>query len=488
MNNKQLLIIPLLIVVYYFIHYTADLYYFIDFWKSFFQFIKYLIITGLLFFAGYKLFKNKEHFTLSFSTTLFIFLFFGSLIDTAVSIGLLQQPAGVGIAMICCFAIVCIVIAFICFRLSQGMIKKLLRFWLIYCVVLIVYDSGTFMLSTKKEEKYLTAVKETNSFIPSEKPAVFFLLFDMYPSDTVLKKYLGYDNAALGSFLKEKEFFVTGNAHTLYSETYYSLSSTLGLQPLAYFSDSTLDDYKKKLIALKNVEYASVPDIFKSSGYLLRNYSVFNLQGQQSPLQFNLNYHLDNALTSTTFFNRWYETFEPDFFLAGRGVDLGFIKKSWSSNVKNDLSFLNSNFYRLLDSFPNLNEPSFNYFHFMMPHPPIIYDSSGHELPVKDMYAYGGFDKANKNFTGYIKYANLEIKKMVNKIFEKAGKNVIIIIQGDHGYREFSNRFPDAVRYGTLNAAYLPAKNYAGFNDSMTVINTFKQVLKNQFSYNPTLE
>ena len=106
----------------------------------------------------------------------------------------------------------------------------------------------------------------------------------MYPSDTVLKIYLGYDNAALDSFLKGKEFFVAGNAHSLYSETYYSLSSTLSLQPLAYFNDSAIDDYKKKLIALKNIEHAGVPDIFKRSGYRFRNYSLFNLQEQQSPL------------------------------------------------------------------------------------------------------------------------------------------------------------------------------------------------------------
>jgi hypothetical protein len=196
-----------------------------------------------------------------------------------------------------------------------------------------------------------------------------------------------------------------------------------------------------------------------------------------------LNYHLKDALTAATFFNRFYDTFEPDFFLASRNIDASFIKKSWSTQVRADLNFLSISFNHLLDSLYQFDKPSFNYFHFMIPHPPFIYDSTGKLQPVEAMYSYKGFDKTNANFTGYIKYGNEVMKKMVNSIFEKAGKNIIIIIQGDHGYREFNDRFPDAVRYGTFNAVYLPGKNYSNFNDSMTVLSTFQQLLKNQFGF-----
>lgn len=482
MNNKRITLIPLLILVYFFVHYTTDLFYFLDPWRSFLQFIIYSLINGLLFFAGYKIFKNKERFTLAFSTILFIFLFFGSFIDTAIALALVKPFTGIDTKMLLCFLAVCMAIILISHWLNQRVIKKLLMFWLIYCSILLLYDAGTLILSNKKEKKYLTTEKEINSFTTVEKPTVFFLLFDMYPSDTVFKRYLAYDNAALNSFLKEKEFFVTGNAHVLYEQTYYSLGSTLSLKPLEYFHDNSIKEYKKKLIALKNIEHTSLPGSFERSGYIFRNYSVFNLQGQPSPLQFNLNYHLENILTSTTFFNRLYNGIEPDFILANRNIDLGFIKRSWSNKVKNDLAILNADFNRVLDS-SNLNKPSFNYFHFMMPHPPVIYDSSGHENSVTDMYSYNGFDKTTANFISYTKYANKELKEMVNKIFEKAGKNVIIILQGDHGYREYSDRFPAAMRYGILNAVYLPNKNYRNFNDSMTALHTFKQVLKNQFGF-----
>jgi Sulfatase len=483
MNYKRFAFIPLIIVVYYFFHYTTDFFYFLDPSKAMVTFIKYLLICYGIFFAGMLFFKNKERFTLAFCSILFIFLFFGSITDTAVAIHILKPFAAVDIKMAGSFLAVCMAFILISIRINKNVIEKLLNFWIIYCLAVLFYDAARFAFSAHNEKIPLSMLSNPAQFKSEDKPPVFFLLYDMYPSDSVLNKYLNFDNTALHSFLKEKEFFVSGNAHSLYQETYYSLASTLSLAPLDYLQDGSIKEYKKKIIALKNIEHSNLPGIFQQSGYVFNNYSVFNLQGQPSPLQFNLNYHLDNILTSTTFYNRLYDGFETDFFLASRNINLGFIKKSWSAQLKKDLATLNTDFALLMDSFATTQKPSFNYFHFMIPHPPMLYDSSGHENTVKDMYTYNGFDKTINNYTQYIKFTNSTMQKMVNEIFERAGKNVIIIIQGDHGYREFNERFPDEVRYGILNAVYLPNKNHRSFNDTMTPIHTFKQVLKNQFGF-----
>lgn len=484
MNNKRIAIIPFLTLVYFFIHYTTDLFYFLNPELSVKQFFKYILITGLLYFSGDVLFKNKERFTLIFSTLLFLFLFFGTILDTYTSITHSKNISGIDLKISLGFIVLCTGIILLFNRANQQTIKLLLTCWQVFILLVIIYDAGLFFISDKKEKKYLNTFKNFSSLRAGEKPSVFFLLFDMYPSDSVCKKYLHFDNTDLNAFLKQKDFFVTGNAHALYEETYYSLGSTLSLKPLDYLNDNRIQDYKKKLIALKNIEYSTVPVSFERSGYIFRNYSVFNLRGKTSPLQFNLNYHLENALTASTFYNRLYESIEPDFILANRNIDIRFLKSSWSQKVKKDLFTLNNEFNLLMDNYPKTNKPSFNYFHFMMPHPPLIYDSSGKENSVKDMYGYNGFDKTIANYTGFIKYTNNELKRMVNKIFAQAGKNVIIIIQGDHGYRGYSERFPDELRSGILNAVYLPGKNYTNFNDSISPIQTFQLVFKNQFGLN----
>lgn len=484
MNNKHIAFIPFLILVYFFVHYTTDLFYFLDPEFSLKQFIKYFLVTGLLYFTGKTLFSDKERFTLIFSTLLFIFLFFGTILDTYTSIAHVKNISGIDLKLSLGFLMLCAGIILLFNRANQQLIKRSLTFWLVFILLVILYDAGSFIISDKKEKKYLAVLKAPDTISTVEKTGVFFLLFDMYPSDSVCKKYLHFDNTDLNTFLTEKDFFVTRNAHALYEETYYSLGSTLSLKPLDYLHDKTVKEYKKKLIALKNIEYSAVPVIFERLGYIFRNYSVFNLLGQPSPLQFNLNYHLENALTASTFYNRFYESIEPDFILANRNIDIGFLKRPWSHKVKNDLSTLNTEFNLLLDNYAKTNKPSFNYFHFMMPHPPVIYDSSGKENSVKDMYGYNGFDKTIANYTGFIKFTNNEIKKMVNTIFEHAGKNVIVIIQGDHGYRGYSGHFPDELRSGIFNAVYLPGKNYHNFNDSISPIQTFQLILKNQFGLN----
>jgi len=482
MSHKKILLVPFIILLYFFVHYSMDFWYFLQPLNVVKTVIKYLVIVALIVMVGVKFLDNRIRFLACFSTLLFLFLFYGSFIDTGIALKWIKQVTHVDFGMILIFLAVCALVVFICYRIKESFLQPLLKFWMIYCLALVVYDILIFAFSAHPEKKYLGNTVAEREFQPAKKTSVFFLLFDMYPSDTVLQRYLQFDNSANANFLKQQGFYVTGNATSLYDETYNSLASTLNLQPLDFYNDPAIKDYKKPLLALKNIETALIPSLFKSAGYTFRNYAVFDIGDQPSPLQFNLAYHLKNSFTAATFFNRCYNDFEADFFFANRGINLNFFKTSWSNQVKADSRFLETSFENLMQGFPE-TKPSFNYFHFMIPHPPILHDSAGNELPINNRYAFNGFDSTNKHYVEYMKYGNKLIQHMINRIFEKAGRDVVIILQGDHGYREFSSQFPDAVRYGVMNAIYLPGKNYGGLYDSTTVLSTFKQVLKNEFEY-----
>lgn len=483
MHNRQSTILPFIILLYFFFHFISDLFYFLDFWKVVSQVIKYFFFTGLLYWLGYKIFSKKDHFTLAFSTMLFFFLFYGVLMETLVVIGVMKSFEVVTTKLLLSYLAFCLLIVVLIFRLSKRNVVNLLRFWMIYCIVLIVYDTAFLVFSAKEEKKYLTEKRKEEKIKSERKPEIFFLLFDMYPSDSALKKYLHYDNSGLNLFLKSKDFYVTRDARSLYLETYFSLGSTLNLVPLEYLKDKSVKSYKKNLLALKNVKNSRLLEIFSTSGYDLHNYSVFDLQDQPSPLGFSMKNHLDNILTSSTFFNWMYYSFETDFFKSNNNIDFGFLKKGWSTKVKSDISFQFAEFNKIVDSFSIRHRPAFNYFHFNMPHPPVLYDSAGNELGIRDMYSFYGYERATKNFLNYIKYVNTEIKRMVESIMNKVGKNVIIVIQGDHGYREFSDKFSQEMKLSIYNAVYLPDSNYKGFTDTMKPIQTFKKILANQFDY-----
>lgn len=483
MHNRQSTIIPFIILLYFFFHFISDFFYFLDFWKVVSQVIKYFFFVGLLYWIGYKIFSRKGHFTLAFSTMLFFFLFYGVLMKTLVIIGVMKSFEVVTTKLLLSYLAICLIIVVLIFRLSKRKVANLLRFWMIYCIVLIVYDTAFLVFSAKEEKKYLTEKRKERRIESERKPEIFFLLFDMYPSDSALKEYLHFDNSALNLFLKSKNFYVTGDAKSLYTETYFSLGSTLDLLPLEYLKDKSVKSYKKSLLALKNVKHSRLIEIFRASGYDLRNYSVFDLQDQPSPLRFSMKSHLDNILTSSTFLNWMYYSFETDFFKSNSKIDLGFLKTGWSTKVKSDVRFQFDEFNKIVDNFSVNNRPAFNYFHFNMPHPPVLYDSVGNELGIRDMYSFYGYERATKNFLNYIKYVNTEIKRMVESIMSKVGKNVIIVIQGDHGYREFSDKFSQEMKLSIYNAVYLPDSNYNGFTDTMKPIQTFKKILANQFDY-----
>jgi hypothetical protein len=259
MSNKRLWLVPLLVLSSFFVHYISDFFYFIMPADTVFKGLIYLCITALLFFMGLWSFRNKQRFTLVFSSLLFIFLFYGSLADTAVSLGLVESAGVVDMALIAWFCFSCMIVIAACLLLKMAWLKPFLKFWVIYCTAMMAYDVVMFFVTEKAEKKYLSHTTPRALITSSQKPDVYFLLLDMYPSDTVLRKYLGYDNSLLAAFLAGKGFFISGNAHSLYQETYYAMPSTFSLEPLQYLSDKSVPDYKKKLIALKNINRAVLP-------------------------------------------------------------------------------------------------------------------------------------------------------------------------------------------------------------------------------------
>ncbi|MBK8310512.1 MAG: hypothetical protein IPL04_05975 [Chitinophagaceae bacterium] len=71
---------------------------------------------------------------------------------------------------------ICLLIVVLIFRLSKRKVVNLLRFWMIYCIVLIVYDTAYLVFSTKEEKKYLTE-KRKEEEIKLEKSQKYFFFF-----------------------------------------------------------------------------------------------------------------------------------------------------------------------------------------------------------------------------------------------------------------------------------------------------------------------
>jgi phosphoglycerol transferase MdoB-like AlkP superfamily enzyme len=118
----------------------------------------------------------------------------------------------------------------------------------------------------------------------------------------------------------------------------------------------------------------------------------------------------------------------------------------------------------------------YTFSHFLLPHEPYVYRretlDSLTEADIMD----------HKN--GYIKqviYANQLIEKLVKEL--KKDPHNIIIIQGDHGFRNYESS-TSSLQLETYNAFYFPDKNYSLLYDSISLVNTYRVLLRQYYHQN----
>jgi len=122
--------------------------------------------------------------------------------------------------------------------------------------------------------------------------------------------------------------------------------------------------------------------------------------------------------------------------------------------------------------------PKFVYTHLLIPHPPVLTDSVGNLRKISAaMYEVNRQEPSFKSsYKKYIQYANSILEKMVTGI-QANDPTAVIVFTSDHGLRVI----PDQQGYIFNNqcAVYIPGSNYAGFNDSVSLINLMRLVLNN---------
>ena len=143
-----------------------------------------------------------------------------------------------------------------------------------------------------------------------------------------------------------------------------------------------------------------------------------------------------------------------------------------------------------------LDAPTFIYAHFMMPHPPFVFDADGNPLtPAKAIEGRDGShyfviypdrDAYRKSYIAQLQYANQMTLAMVDKIIDNSPTPPIIIIQGDHGPGSGTDWENPAntdmhERLSILNAYYVPDDIKARLYPAITPVNSFRLVFSGLF-------
>jgi len=211
-------------------------------------------------------------------------------------------------------------------------------------------------------------------------------------------------------------------------------------------------------------------------GYQVKNFSVFNLDGY--PVG-NSEYHSHfrkNLVNLQTLAGRvqkdilWNLGVLQSNEKANKSLSLQ-VSKELERTILHNLRQLEQEIDRKADT------PRFVYTHLMLPHEPYFFDDKGQLNPPAIVY--------NVDPNLYIKqlvYTNTIMQDLVNKLLQDTTKSKIIIIAGDHGYREYDDASKMPKIFSNLTACYFPGRDYSKLNDSISFVNLFRVVLNQYFN------
>lgn len=348
-------------------------------------------------------------------------------------------------------------------------------------IVLLLLECAQLLVKTVPPVKKALSFNQSKNDLPPlapcdscTKPDIYFIIFDGYAGSTALKDYWGYNNKDLDTFLVERGFYYAGNSTSNYNYTPFSIGSILNMD----FHKSTFRQKIDLLLyckGIRTIENNLVCRTFQQLGYTIVNQSFFPIPGDE-PHQ-NISY-LSNKrviLLTPTLYNK----FKTDI---GWHFNQTAPLTTDGERIKNDrpsVQQIKNTYTRLLQlSDQPHNQPVFVYTHFMLPHDPYFFDSTGRVTP-ESMWVNNTNKK--ESYLSQLKYTNTLIKGIATHLQKAGNRPRVIIIQSDHGYRDYPANLNN-LEFKNLNAIYCPDGQYAGLYDSISSVNTFRFILHKYFN------
>lgn len=142
-----------------------------------------------------------------------------------------------------------------------------------------------------------------------------------------------------------------------------------------------------------------------------------------------------------------------------------------------------------LKQLTKIEKPTFAFAHFLIPHPPYVFDADGGSVSILKERSR----TEEVNYLNQLRYTNKVIRELVDSLLNSPGKKPIIVIQSDEGpyppnydHRKVQDLSSQRLRqkFAILNALYLPdlpERPDNGLYPDMSPVNSFRLVLNLYF-------
>lgn len=308
-------------------------------------------------------------------------------------------------------------------------------------------------------------------------PDIYFLVFDAMPSTQAMKREWGFNNSSLDSFLATNRFYTAAAAKSNYNLTVLSVSSMMNMSYLPKFN------YEKNEIAMYFKAGVSIIDNSLTRILRRKNYDIKQFQ----PVSF-----LDTDLPNASFFNSlitmnyFYQTLPgriyKDLSWNINRIKLPQFKNYLISKIEKQNKQHQQTVFKTIELVKKTctkekEKSQFVYGHFILPHDPYIFDSTGSIKPANHTRISSLSEAEQKeSFIEQVLFANKIIQDLITHILSKNRNNTIIVLAGDHGYRNIYGK-KKYMTFDVLASIYFPDKQYNALYQDVSLVNIFRIVL-----------
>lgn len=475
--SKTSLLHTFLLPVFFVLHSWNNFYYLVKFQDIFVILFGILLFSFFLFAIALFILRNRQKAAILNFVLISYMLFYGYIYDQLQHfIKLLSRHS----ILLTAFILLFIIGIFILRKTKESQLLKFTNYLnillLTFCLYEIIHSASIFKTYRKKENA--DTINSTSK--QAAYPNIYILVFDEYASSKSLMRDYGYDNSSIDSFLTSSGFFLMKDSKSNYLRTNLSIASLLNFDytsGLAPRDGMTAEDLLK---SHKQIKYNAFFDLGKKHGYEIYNYTIFDTEQSPSKVKNDYLFNNERIIISNTMISRLINDLGPS-------LPFPFLKKILGTDITAETyRKYNERAERLFLADIKLQKsktPKLAYAHFLMPHPPFIYDSLSTPVYYDNQKMENYYEKKFvPKYLSYLSYTNTHLKKIITETLIENNNNCIIFVLGDHGYKvmDDSSLVNDHF-FNNLQALYLPSEKYAPLKSNSTPVNVMRHIINNAF-------
>ncbi len=353
-------------------------------------------------------------------------------------------------------------------KFPEGL-SRFLNAMSVILVAVSIYNIAAYHVGRSGGQEAKAVAGAINLDVSEGRPDIYFILLDGHANSETVASLYGYDNSAFIDSLEALGFSVTQHAYSNYNQTNLSMPSILDMRYINFLAREVGEESIDVSIPWSLIRNGRVWQSLRKAGY--NTYLVRNGWGPT-----DRNPYVTEAINCGGQ-NEFIRMMTHTTMLCI--VEANFFVVEWHRE----------NIRQMLQKLPKISEkahPSFTYAHFLLPHPPYVFDEHGNPVEPQEVTLVGDIWTPRESYIAQMKFIDTQILKVIREIIDQSSTPPVIVLMGDHGpgsLDQWDNPSDEfiAETHRILHAVKLSRQEQFTTLDHITSVNTFRFLFNHLF-------